>query len=77
MGEGPGSLRTKYLLLCRCIYDSLSFDMQHTRVLIKLSFDLLTLTTGSGVGEVCRQNICGQVAAFVISFNFICKMKLL
>ena len=36
---GKEDLRAKYLLPCRCIHDSLKFNIQHDRVLIKLSFD--------------------------------------
>ena len=43
--EYPGSkgrLLAKHLLPCCCIYDSLTFDMQHDIVLKKMNFDLLT-----------------------------------
>ena len=40
--------------------------MQHDRVLIKLNFDFLTPTQGSGVGAICRQNICDHVVVVVV-----------
>ena len=46
--------------------------MQHDNVLKKLTFDLLTLSLGSGAG--LQANICYYVAAFVIPFNWICNM---
>ena len=43
-------MRVKYYLPCCCNRDSLKFDMQHDHVLIKWSFDLLTISPGLGAG---------------------------
>ena len=52
--------------------------MQQEHVLKKLNFDLLTPSGGSGAGdrEICGQNICYHVTAFVIPFNLICNMAM-
>ena len=61
-------LQAKYFLPCCCIRDSLLFYMQRDRVLKKLNFDLWTQSQGQRRG-VRGQNICYNVAAFVITFN--------
>ena len=52
--------------------------MQHDHVLKKLNNDLLTPSPGSGgrEGGVCRQNICYQVATFLILLYLICNMTM-
>ena len=64
LGEG---LRTKYLLLCCCIW-----DMQNEIVLKKMNFDLLGKW---GVG-VWGKILATTLLNFVIPINLICNMTI-
>ena len=55
--RGKGGLRAKPFPPCKCLRDSLSFDMQHDHVLQKLNLDLLTpspMVVGVGWRIACK-----------------------
>ena len=69
-GLGMGGVRAKYLKPCCCIHDSLKLICNMT-----MFWKSWILTSGSD-REVCKQNICYHLAAFLILFNLICNMTI-
>ena len=74
------SLRAKYLLPCWCIRDSLWYATGQCSEKLILTFCPHPQCLGWGLvgwGFFCGQNICYNVAAFVIPFNLIiCNMTM-